>query len=479
MDNIEGNKIENNKMIKNLEDIKGKKIAIIGSGKTGISLAKFLTKYEAEVLISDHKSEAELVDNLEQIKNLPVKIELEGHTPSTLLKQDYVILSPSVSPHLNLFEHLKKQGVQLTGEFEFASRFVKEPMVVVTGTNGKTTVVDLASLFLKNSGVNVWTGGNYNLPLSEYLYSGEKASVLVLEASSYMLEHCDLIKPKHIVFTSLAQNHLDRHNKSMENYINAKKQIFKNIDKNITTILNADSNTILKKVAKDTQVQKGRIFYFSCNKNLKPQIMNIGGAITIDQEVMVRTSPEIEHYSVKNTSLRGTHSHENIMAAILIAKEYGGTWQHIQRGIDEYKGKPHRLEYVRKVGGALFFNDSKATNVHAVSRALDAFDGDRNIILIMGGKDTGMIYSPLAESIRKKVKSLILIGEAKEGINRDLGGITETFFRKDFNEAVYTAYHRSRIDDIVLLSPCCQSFDSFDSYEERGDHFKKLVRQLK
>ena len=247
----------------------------------------------------------------------------------------------------------------------------------------------------------------------------------------------------------------------MENYVNAKKNIFKNVDRSTTTVLNADNNTILTKVAKDPIVQKGRIFYFSCNKSLKPQIMNIGGAITIDKEILVRTSPEIEHYSVKNSPLRGTHSYENIMAAILIAKEYGGQWQHIQRGIDEYNGKAHRLEYVRKVGGVLFYNDSKATNVHAVSRALDSFSGENNIILIMGGKDTGLSYAPLGNMIRRKVKTLILTGEAKGNINRDIGGLTETFFRKDFDEAVYTAYHRSRINDIVLLSPCCQSFDRF------------------
>jgi len=464
-------------MLNELSDLKGKKIAVVGAGKTGISLVKFLARYGADVLISDHKSEAELVNSLEEIESLPIKIELEGNNPNSLSKQDYVVLSPGVSPHLNLFEHLKKCGVKITGEFEFVSQFIKEPMVVITGTNGKTTVLELAHLFLKKSGINVWSGGNYKQAVSEYLYAGEKADVLLIEASSFMLEHIENMVPSHIVFTNLAQNHLERYNKSMENYINAKKRIFKNIHRKVTSILNADNNVILNELARDPNIQKGRIFYFSRKKSFKPQIMNIGGAVMNDEEICVRTSPEIEFYNLKNVQIKGVHSYENIMAAILVAKEYGGTWQHIQRGIDEYKGSVHRLEYVRRVGGVSFYNDSKATNVHAVSRALESFDD--NVILIMGGKDVGLNYKSLSETIRRKVKTLILVGEAKESINRHIGDDTETFLIGTFDEAVFIAYHKSRINDVVLLSPGCPSFDNFDSYIERGNHFKSLVNQFK
>lgn len=463
--------------IKELSEIKGKKIAVIGAGRTGISLARFLSRYGAEVLISDHKSEAELFNFLEEIEKLSVKVELEGNNPNSLAKQDCVILSPGVPRNLSLFKHLESLGIQITGEFEFVSRFIKEPMVVITGTNGKTTVLEMAELFLKHSGVKVWSGGNYKRPLSEYLCSDERADVLLVEASSFMLEHVNLAKPNHIVFTNLAQNHLDRYNGSMEEYINAKKKIFKNTDGKVTSILNADNSTIIDELARDPIVQKGRIFYFSCKRSLKPQIMNIGGAIMIDGEIQIRTSLEVEYYNLKNCLLKGQHSYENLMAAILIAKEYGGSWQHIQRGIDEYKGSPHRLEYVRRVEGISFYNDSKATNVHAVSRALEAFE--ENVILIMGGKNTGLNYKPLADIVRRKVKTLILIGETKELINRHIGESTETFLIGTFDEAVFIAYNKSRIKDIVLLSPGSPSFDTFNSYEERGNHFKKIIYQLK
>ncbi len=458
-----------------LSDLAGKKVAVIGLGKTGRALSRFLLKHGAEVLISDHKSEAELSSSLEAVQDLPLKFELEGHNPKSLIQQDYVILSPGIPLHLKLFDYIKSHGVQVTGEFEFASRFIEEPMVVITGTNGKTTVLELAQLFLKKSGVNVWCGGNYKTPLSQYLYEGEKADVLLVEASSFMLEHVQQMAPTNIVFTNLAQSHLDRY-ASMQDYMQAKRKVFTNTHEKTTSILNADSNAIIE-MARDPLVQRGKIFYFSTRKILKPQIMNIGGAVAIDGEVHARTRPEIEFYNLKNTPLKGRHSQENIMAAILIAKEHGGTWMHIQRGIDEYKGSAHRMEYVRRVGGVNFYNDSKATNVHAVSRALESFED--NVILIMGGKDIGLNYKPLAESIRRKVKSLILVGEAKESINRHIGDYSETFLIGTFDEAIFISYQKSRIKDIVLLSPGCPSFDTFSSYEERGNYFKNLVQKFK
>ena len=262
----------------------------------------------------------------------------------------------------------------------------------------------------------------------------------------------------------------------MGDYLNAKRKVFKNTSEQTTSILNADSNIIIE-IAKEPIVQQGKIFYFSTRKILKPQIMNIGGAVMIGDEIQLRIRPEIEYYSLKNSAMRGKHSYENIMTALLIAKEHGGQWMALQKGIDSYKGMAHRLESVRRVGGVNFYNDSKATNVLAVLRALEAFDD--NVILIMGGKDTGLNYKPLFNMIRKKVKSLILIGEAKESINRYLGDSTEVFLIGTFDEAIYIAYHKSRIGDTVLLSPGCPSFDMFSSYVERGNHFKSLVKQFK
>ncbi len=462
-------------MYKDVSELKGKRILVVGMARTGVSLAKFLVKYEANVTVSDHKSRAELSSYLELMEGVPVTYELGGHTPKTFLNQDLIVLSPGISPNLKIFDYARSQGVKVTGEFEFCSQFVKEPMIAITGTNGKTTVSHLTHLFLKESGVNAWLGGNYGAPLADYLMGPQDAQVLVCEVSSFMLELAETFTPRNIVFTNLAENHLDRY-RNMEEYVNAKRKIFLNTNQSTTSILNADDNAVVE-LARDPAVQRGRIFYFSRKQALEPQIMNIGGAVAIKGKVHVRTGPEIEYFNLTNIKMKGTHSVENMMAALLAAREYGARHEVIQNVMDNFTGMPHRLEYVRRVGGVEFYNDSKATNVQSVRRALDAFD--ENVILIMGGKDTNLTYTPLAEIIRRKVKTLILVGEAKERINREIGDYAETFLIGTFEEAVLIAFQKSRIGDTVLLSPGCSSFDMFENYVERGNYFKEIVNRFR
>jgi len=462
-------------MVRETTELQGKKILVVGLARTGVTLAHFLAKHGAQVTVSDHKSKAELANYLELMEDIQVTYELGGHTPKTFLQQDLIILSPGISPGLKIFDYARSQGVKVTGEFEFCTQFVKEPIVGITGTNGKTTVAHLTHLFLKESGVQSWLGGNYGPPLSEYLLKGEPAQVLICEVSSFMLEHVETFNPKNIVFTNLAENHLDRY-RSMEEYVNAKRRIFANTNQSTTSILNADDSAVVE-LARDPAVQRGRIFYFSRKQSLEPQIMNIGGAVAIKDKIHVRTGPEIEYYSIAGMKMRGTHSVENIMAALLTAREHGAKHDAIQRVIDSFGGMAHRLEYVRRVGGVSFFNDSKATNVQAVKRALDAFD--ENVILIMGGKDTNLTYTPIAEAIRRKVKNLILVGEAKERINRDIGDYSETFLIGTFEEAILIAYQKSRIGDVVLMSPGCSSFDMFENYIERGNYFKEMINKFR
>ncbi len=458
-------------IIEKMEDLKDKKILIVGLGVTGVAAAKFLASKGAKVVVSDHKSKAELANYLEIMEGVNVEYDLGGHSPKLFLDQDIVMLSPGISSQLKIFEYARQNGVHVTGEFEFMTQFITKPIIALTGTNGKTTTISLITEMLKKSGKKVWVGGNYGKPVSDFLIKEVETDVVVLEVSSFMLEHVVNFNPQNIVFMNLAENHLDRH-KTMEEYVYAKRKMFLNTNQDTTSILNADDNAVVE-LARDPAVQRGRIFYFSRKSSLEPQIMNIGGAINIRNEIKVRTGPDIEVFSVAKVKMKGRHSIENIMAAILAVREQGGTHEAIQKVIDTYTGLHHRIEYVRRVGGVSFYNDSKATNVHAVIRALKSFD--ENVILIMGGKDTALNYMPLKDEIRKKVKTLILVGEAKERINRDIGDHSETFLIGTFDEAVYLAYSKSRIDDTVLLSPGASSFDVFDDYRERGDHYKNLV----
>ncbi len=466
-----------------IKDLKDKRVLVVGMARSGVSMVNFLLEAGAQVTVSDHKSRAELAPALEQIEGLPnLQFDLGGHTPKTFLAQDLIILSPGVPPNLKIFDYARGNGVQVTGEFEFATWFIKEPVIAVTGTNGKSTTCKLIELFLKESGVPAWLGGNFGEPLVEYLRKQinpepdvPKTKVVIAEVSSFQLEHSERFTPQNIVFTNLAENHQDRY-RSMEDYVNAKRRIFANTNQATTSILNADDNAVVE-LARDPAVQRGRIFYFSRKPQLEPQIMTIGGAVCIKNEIRVRTGPDIETYTVKQMKMRGKHSIDNVMAATLAAREHGATHDAIQRVIETYPGMHHRLEYVRRVGGVEFFNDSKATNVHAVLRALDAFE--ENIIMIMGGKDTNLSYEALRDIVKKKVKTLILVGEAKERINRDIGDFSETFLIGTFEEAVLIAYQKSRIGDIVLLSPGASSYDMFDSFEERGNYFKEIVKRFK
>ncbi len=304
-------------MWKDVAELKDKKILLVGLGKTGVALAKFLTKHEALVTVTDHKSRPELSTQLEQLDGYTnIKFELGSHSPKTFLSQDLVVLSPGVAPHLKIFEYARQQGIKITGEFEFVCGFIKEPIVGVTGTNGKTVVSRLAVEMLRASGIETWMGGSTETPMTNYLLEDKKAKVVIAEVSSFMLEHAVDFAPANIVFTNLAENHLDRY-RTMEEYVNAKRRIFKNTNQATTSILNADDNAVVE-LARDPSVQRGRIFYFSRKPALEPQIMNIGGAVNVGDELRVRTGPEIETFSIKNMKLKGKHSIENIMAALLL-----------------------------------------------------------------------------------------------------------------------------------------------------------------
>lgn len=455
-------------------ELQGKKVMVVGLSRTGVALTKFLVERGAEVTVTDHKSPAELTTTLEEVEKLPVKFDLGGHTPRLMLQQELIILSPGVPPELKLFDYARQNGVKVTGELEFASQFIEEPIIAVTGTNGKSSVAKYCGLMLSGSGITNWVGGSSRNPLIEYVRSGEKVQVVVVEATSFQLDLTEKFSPRTIVLTNLGETHLDRY-KSFEDYVRAIRKIFVNTSANTTSVLNADDNLVVD-IARDPSVQRGVIFYFSRKPALEPQIMNIGGGVLIKDDMKVRVGPEIDHYNAKNVKSRGKHNLENIMAAICATRAYGAKTEAIQKVMDEFAGLPHRIEYVRKVGGVQFFNDSRAVNVHSVQRALDSFG--ENIIMICGGKDSNLNFRPIAELVRRKVKTLILIGEAKEKINREIGDFTETYLIGTFEEAVLIAFQKSRIGDIILMSPGCPGTDMFDSIEERGNYFKKIVNQF-
>lgn len=453
---------------------KGKKVLVVGAGRSGIAMAKYFVREGAIVTITDKKSKEELGAVVDQIADLNCEWDFKGHSLKAVSNAELIAVSPGANHREKAFEPARQKGVPFIGELELASQHISDPIIAITGTNGKSTVTKLTYEFLKASGVKAWIGGNFGTPLMEYVLSGEKGHALVCEVSSFQLELVDTFRPRAIVFLNLAEDHMDRYS-TFQDYINAKKNIFKNSSPETIAILNADEPAVIE-LAKDANVRKNKLQYFSRRSAMEAQISKIGGAVMVGREVHLYWDGQMENYNLRKTKMKGKAVAENIMAAAAAARRFGAKPDAIQSVIDTFPGLEHRLEYVRTKGGADFYNDSKATNVHALMHALQSFEN--SVILIAGGRDKNTDFAPLADLIHEKVKNLILIGEAKEKLNRTIGDYSETFIIGTFDEAVLLAYQKSRGGDTILLSPGCSSYDMFKNYEERGKYFKELINKI-
>jgi UDP-N-acetylmuramoylalanine--D-glutamate ligase len=335
----------------------------------------------------------------------------------------------------------------------------------VTGTNGKTTTTLLIGEMLKEDGRKVGVGGNVGEPLILFADGEDPWEVLVAEISSFQLEGIEDFHPRLSVLLNITEDHLDRYAR-YEEYIEAKSRIFKNQNSGDTAILNGDDPVVMS----SGKGVKARKILFSLKEKLDE------GAFSDGKAVFLRLDGGEESYSLARTPLKGVHNVENMMAAIATSRLFGGSKEAVETALNRFKGLEHRLEFVREIRGVRFYDDSKGTNVGSVVKSLQSFS--QPVILIAGGKDKNGDLGPLRELIRSRVKRLILIGEARERMERDLGGLTDTVVAKSLEEAVHLAYQTAGEGEVVLLSPACSSFDMFKDYKERGKVFKEAVRSL-
>jgi UDP-N-acetylmuramoylalanine--D-glutamate ligase len=457
---------------------KGKKVLVVGFGISGVAVARYMSKQGAKVTVTDLKQKNELIESITLCADLKLEYELGKHNNKTFHSVDLIVVSPGIPLNIKPLEEAREKNIPITSEIELAVTAIKEPIVAITGTNGKTTTTTLIGEFFKADGKATFVGGNIGKPLLDYVTDGEKADVIVAELSSFQLELADKLVPAVAVFTNLEEDHLDRYG-DMQTYTNAKKSLLKSCDRNSFVVLNYDSSN----VAKFKDENHGKLIWFT---KLNP--MGVGGTFAEEfcgtymesktKSLISKVNGKEETYDISQYRLFGEHNKENLMAAICAARAMGVAPGAIQSVINTFKGVSHRLEFVRKKDGVFFFNDSKGTNVMSVQRSLASFSQINPVILIAGGKDKGADFTGLSELVRKKCKILILVGEAKEKINRAIGDFAETYLVGTFEEAVLLAYQKSRSGDIILLSPGCASYDMFRNYEERGDYFKKLVYQL-
>jgi UDP-N-acetylmuramoylalanine--D-glutamate ligase len=457
---------------------KGKKVLIVGCGTSGTAVAKYLVKQGARVMITDTKQRTELSDAMKEIGELKIEFEFGGHTERSFAGAELIIVSPGINIQNHQFiQAAKARGCPVTSEIELAVSELEQPLIGITGTNGKSTVTMMVGEMYKADQKNAFVGGNLGTPLIDYITQGQPGQVAVAELSSYQLELTEKMVPAAAVFTNIDQDHLDRYG-TMENYINAKKRLLKVCDRNSWVVLNYD-DPVLRAFAGETM---GKVVWFTMQNPLQ-----VGGEFaekffgayydSAKNVIVAKVTGKEEIYTLDQFKLFGEHNKQNLMAALCVARVMGVSQAGIQGMIQSYKGLPHRLEFVRKKDGVYFFNDSKATNIQSVQASLNSFKRSP-IILIAGGKDKNMEFAPLGPLVKQKVKLLILVGEAKEKINRSLGDYAETYLVGTFEEAVLMSFQKSRNGDIILLSPGCSSQDMFRDFEERGDYFKKLVHQL-
>jgi UDP-N-acetylmuramoylalanine--D-glutamate ligase len=455
-------------------NIENKKILVVGLAKTGLAVARFLKDRGAQVTATDLKERDQLNSYAHEALNMGISLELGGHKIEGFTDSDLIVVSPGV-PHRTIpLEAARRAGVPVIGEVELACRYITEPIVAITGTNGKTTTTSLIGEMLKASGRKAFVGGNIGAPLIDYLNSGTHADVIVAEISSFQLDTIERFRPKVGVLLNITEDHLDRYN-DFHHYVRSKGRLFKNQDSTDVAILNRRDPAVCEL---ESEISGLRL-YFNVNSAETYHFVSEArhGAVIRDKEMICGLpgqAPVI--LSLAKFGLKGEHNVENAAAASLAALVAEADPAGIQMALDTYQGLHHRMEYVRTVNGVHYYNDSKATNVDAVKRSLESFDSP--VILIMGGRDKGGSYAVLKQLIKKRVKRLIAIGEAGEKILNALGGLTHGEGTRSLEDAVHLAHPAAAPGDVVLLSPGCSSFDMFSDYAERGEVFCKAVEEL-
>ena len=448
-------------------ELKGKKVLVVGLGKSGLAAALFLRRQGAHVTVSDIRSAEALAKDIPALLDEGINVEAGGHGLLTFRRQDLIVVSPGVPLDTPELVQARNFGRPIIGELELAARFLKGKILAVTGSNGKTTTTSLLGEILEKAGMPTLVGGNIGVPVVALIEESTDETWNVLEVSSFQLETTQQFHPAIAVILNITPDHLDRHG-TFENYALAKERIFAEQDGNDYCVLNADNI----RAAAAAERSKAKVFWFSLEHPVEQGAWVDGGA------VMFKPSRDAEAENVmplSGISLKGEHNVENVLAAVCAARLAGASVEAVRKGVEEFKAVEHRLEYVATLNGVEVYNDSKATNVDATAKAIAAFPG--NIHLILGGKDKNSDYTMLSQLLRERVKAVYTIGSAAAKIESHLRGVVAIHSCETMEKAISAIAAVAHPGDIVLLAPACSSFDQFESYEHRGRVFKQLVNE--
>lgn len=450
-------------------------------GRSGLDAARFLKKRGASVTVSDMAPESQVPAGARTLREMGVQLELGGHKLGTFTGADLIVMSPGVPHTIAAVQAAREKGVPVLGEIELASRFIHEPIVAVTGTNGKTTTTRLIGDMLVRSGHKVFVGGNIGTPLISYLLTHQKADWLVLEISSFQLDTIASFRADVSLLLNISDDHLDRYD-DFEAYAHAKGRLLENQEARDMTVLNGNDKWV-RRVSQDLPVTK---LYFTGRRDtengadIETDTIRLRGLKPLDRmhTRKAESSGPMETpaaISLNKIPITCPHELENMAAASLATIACGGNLAGIHQALQGFTGLPHRLEQVARIQGISFYNDSKATNVDAVLRALECLP--QPIHLIMCGRDKGGNFKLLTKTVRQKVKSLTLWGEAGSKIEAVLGDSVPTKVVASMEDAVANAFNAAVSGESVLLSPGCTSFDAYQNYKERGLAFSRAVNQ--
>lgn len=449
--------------------VDGKHILIVGLARSGVAAAEFLARRGARVTVNDAKPEAELND-APRLRAQGIDVVAGAHPLALFENADLIVASPGVPLALPPFQHAKAAGVPVISEIELAARFLRGRLVGITGSNGKTTTTTLIGELLKDAGLPVQVGGNIGTPLISLVESSREDGFTVVELSSFQLEAVQTLHLFVALLLNITPDHLDRYD-SMADYAAAKANIFLNQTAQDVAVLNEDNDWS----ASMRERTQARVLAFSRLRELDEGVFLRGAQIVSRQQ-----GREQVLLSLADIPIPGAHNVENVMAALLAGLACGAPVASMRETVRNFKGVEHRLEFVADINGVRFYNDSKATNVDAAIKCLEAFPATdpKSVIVILGGKDKGSDYAPLAPLVRERCAQVILIGAAADKIAAALGDAAPLLRAATMADAVAQGLAAGAPGSIVLLAPACASFDMFDNYEHRGRVFKDAVRQL-
>ena len=444
------------------------RIVVLGGGESGVGAAVLAKVKGFDVFLSDKgKIEDKYVKMLEQWE---IPFEQGGHTEDLILNASEVIKSPGIPSTVPLVKKIEAAGIGIVSEIEFAGRYDNAKKICVTGSNGKTTTTSLIYYLLQEAGLNVGLGGNIGKSYALQVAT-EHFDYYVLEISSFQLDNCYEFRPDIAVITNITPDHLDRYGYDMENYVRAKFRIVRNLRPEDCFIFDSDDEITINHL--DKIVTEAKKLPFTQKDKVEQ------GAYLEDGRIVIKYEDEECDIYLKELSLGGIHNVYNSMAAALAAKATGIDNKVIRESLETFKPIEHRLEPVMSVGGVLYINDSKATNVDAAWYALEC--QTRPVVWIVGGTDKGNDYKVLESLVSEKVKAIVCLGVDNRKIHEAFESIVGRENIKDTmsaEEAVRTSAAFAEDGDVVLLTPCCASFDLFTCYEDRGEQFKAAVRKL-